>query len=125
MSRPVLAGYQPWYKTVVGTPDPSAEVQGTIYINGTSTDSYSLELRGVYEFKNPVNAGSTPALIREALLRRERERLMSILDPCAESSVAKTFPIPAPFDREQVRKGKKSGDRDIASSSLTGGQLRD
>ncbi len=74
-----LRTYTQWLKTVAGTPATDVEVQGTIFINGAGTDGYLLEMRGVVEFKNPINAGSTPALVREAMLSRERDRLLAIL----------------------------------------------
>jgi len=77
-----LRSYTPWLKTKAGTPDVDVENQGTLYINGTGTDIFGIEIRGILEFKNPIAVGSTPAekemLIKRELLR-EKTRLLAIL----------------------------------------------
>ncbi len=57
-----LQGYLPWYKTKVGTPAQEFETQGTVYVAGANAEGFALEMRGVIEFKNPVNTTSTPML---------------------------------------------------------------
>jgi len=74
-----LAGYCPWYKTIQGTPDVAEEIQGNIYVAAGSTDSYVIEVRGVIEFKGPVNPSSTPMARQMAEMRKEKDRLMKIL----------------------------------------------
>jgi len=58
-----LAGVFPWYKTVPGAADVTEELPGQIIVrcNGTSQLA-NLEIRGVMEFKDPLDAGNTPVL---------------------------------------------------------------
>jgi hypothetical protein len=79
ISKRDLASYSTWYKTVAGSPDPSLEEQGKIYLAGTTTDAFTMEVEIVYQFKSPCTTSATPAE-RGALERlRERERLLKIL----------------------------------------------
>lgn len=66
-----LAGPFPWYKTVVGTADPTEESPGLVTLAGTGTDSYTAEFRGVFEFKTSVATTNTPMSV--ALRRRIHE----------------------------------------------------
>ncbi len=76
---PALQGYLPWYKTIAGTLDSSEEIQGYIFLVGTGTEVYSLELRGICEFKNPVATGNTPQ-VRAALKRQQdKQRVLELL----------------------------------------------
>ncbi len=86
LNRKDLSGYQPWYKTVQGTPEVADEVQGVINFTGSSSDVVLCEFRGVVEFKNPVNAASTPAERRAKALEMQRKKLLSILASPAETS---------------------------------------
>lgn len=71
-----LRGYQPWYKTIVGTPDPAAEILGVLAIAGSGSDTYSLEIAGCFEFKSPIASANTPAMqAAYRLIREERIRL--------------------------------------------------
>jgi hypothetical protein len=75
-----LAGYQSWYKTIVGTPDPSVEIQGYLHAAATTTTfacflQYDIE----YQFKGPVPTGSTPAARRDAYVAKEYAKLMALL----------------------------------------------
>lgn len=80
VNRKELAGYNPWYKTVVGSPDPSTEVQGNIFvISPSGTDTYVMQLRGIVQFKGSVPTGSTPMVRQLNEMRREKERLLKIL----------------------------------------------
>jgi len=79
-----LSGYLSWYKTVIGTPDPIDEVQGAIYIVGNGVEVCTLEIRGVCSFKNQVATANTP-MLREVLLRKERERLLYILSSSSKT----------------------------------------
>ncbi len=74
-----LTSYLPWYKTVVGSPDPIVEIQGALFMVGTGTEQVVVEYRGICEFKNPIDTASTPQLRQEKLLAMERERLLRIL----------------------------------------------
>jgi hypothetical protein len=89
-----LMSYLPWYKTIVGSPDPIIEIQGAIFLNGTGTDAYAVEVRGICDFKSPINTASTPMLARQALIRKERERLLYLLTSgsTATSGVASVSP---------------------------------
>lgn len=71
-----LAGPFPWYKTVGGSADPTEESPGSIYIAGTSTDAFALEIRGVFEFKTAVAAANTPVAIK-ARQQLHRDRVTS------------------------------------------------
>ncbi len=82
-----LMSYMSWYKTVIGSPDTDVEIQGAIYLVGGSTDTIKLEVRGVFEFKNPVGPGQTP-MVRELVLARERERILKILASSPSSTTA-------------------------------------
>ncbi len=75
-----LRGYMEWYKTIVGTLDPTEEIQGAIFVAGfpASAGPVWLEFRGVFEFKNPVPTASTP-MMREAFLVKEKQRLLKLL----------------------------------------------
>jgi len=68
-----LAGPFPWYKSVAGAADPTEESPGAIYLAGTGTEAYNLEVRGVFEFKTAVSTSNTPMArqLRDAV-RRER-----------------------------------------------------
>ncbi len=87
-----LKGYLEWYKTVVGTPDPVDEVQGAIYATGTGSETVKIEFRGVCEFCTPINSGSTPAMRRERMVMRERERLLALLSqaPATHGNLAQS-----------------------------------
>jgi len=77
----VLAGYQPWYKSVAGTPETAEEVQGNIFCfnsNGAS-DSTVVELSGICEFRGAINTSSTPADRIKAARMKERDRLVALL----------------------------------------------
>ena len=58
-----LRGMQPWYKTIVGSPDPGQETLGVIAVVGTGTETYALEVRGEFEFSSPVATANTPAML--------------------------------------------------------------
>ncbi len=78
LTRSDLQGYEPWYKTVAGTPESADEVQGNLFLTGAGTDGYALEVRGTVEFKVGVNTAFTPAL-KESRDQRERERILRLL----------------------------------------------
>lgn len=68
-----LAGPLPWYKTIPGTADPTEESPGVLVVVGSASDAFSLEVRGIFEFKTSVATGNTPAAIAaRARLREER-----------------------------------------------------
>jgi hypothetical protein len=74
VTRGDLAGPFPWYKTVAGTADVTEEAPGYVVVAGNSTDTFSLEFRGVFEFKTAVGTGNTPqAFGMRAALRLQRE----------------------------------------------------
>jgi len=63
-----LAGPFPWYKSIAGTVDATEEFPGQIIVAGTTTEVYTVEIRGLLEFKTSVAAGNTPA---EVALRKQ------------------------------------------------------
>lgn len=67
-----LAGPFPWYKSLPGTADATEEAPGAIYVAGTGTDPFVLELLVVFEFKNSLATNNTPAM---AALRAQLSRL--------------------------------------------------
>lgn len=77
--RAALKSFGDWYKALVGTPDTSEEIQGTIFLAGTGTESITYEVKAVYEFKNPINSAATPAMKAAAEQERERKRLLKLL----------------------------------------------
>ncbi len=77
--RRELQGYEPWYKTVAGTPDAAQEIQGNIFIATSAATSFAIEIVGVCEFRGPVPLTSTPAMRREAALTAEYNRIMKFL----------------------------------------------
>lgn len=95
-----LASYGSWYKTVVGTPDPSEEDQGFLYVAGNTTDQYVLDLEIDYDFKTPCAIGSTPAIRLAKEVETERNRLLKILG--FGSLLPPSEPAPAPAATKKV-----------------------
>lgn len=77
--KSALASYNTWYKTVAGSPDPTEEVQGKIYLAGSSTDSYLLEYEMVYQFRTLVVTSATPAQRGAIELEKYRAQLLRVL----------------------------------------------
>ncbi len=76
-----------WFKTIQGTMDSFDEIQGIIYVTGSTTESFLLEVKGVYEFKGQADPGNTPEMRekrRLARLDRQRQLLLNILSAKAE-----------------------------------------
>ncbi len=87
---PVAESALKWYKTIQGTMDSWDEIQGIIYVTGSVTESYLLEVKGVYEFKGQADPGNTPELRekrRQARLDYQRKKLLTILASKPDSSV--------------------------------------
>jgi len=76
-----LFSYETWYKTIVGTPDPSTEIQGNIFAVNPSSGSgmVPLEIEGEFMFKNSVPTASTPQMRRDAEWRAEYLRITKAL----------------------------------------------
>jgi hypothetical protein len=79
VSKSDLAGPFPWYKTVVGTADPTEESPGLVTIAGTSTDAFVAEFRGVFEFKTSVATANTPLGVNLRRRIHEERALSAIL----------------------------------------------
>lgn len=77
--RADLAGPFPWYKTVLGTADPTEESPGQFVCVGTGTEAFLVEFKGVFEFKTSVNNANTP-LARELRARIREERIKVVRD---------------------------------------------
>lgn len=75
VSRQDLAGPLPWYKTIPGTADATEEAPGVLSVVGTGTNTFNLEIRGVFEFKTAVSTANTPAEVTLRRLIREERRL--------------------------------------------------
>jgi hypothetical protein len=84
-----LAGPLPWYKTVLGTADPTEESPGSLIVVGVGTDLVSIEVYGVFEFKTSLATANTPAVLTlrmrvrqersDAIRAREKSLLVSLL----------------------------------------------
>lgn len=90
VSPSTLKGYSVWYKSRIGTPETSEELQGTIYITGTGSETYTLELEALFEFKNALAPANAPEL-RD---KRERDRILKLL-------ALPTTPSPVGVDTQQ------------------------
>ncbi len=77
--KSALSSYADWYKTVPGTTGADVEIQGNMYLAGSGTDGFLLEMKITYLFKGPIVASATPKLRAEAALLREQQRLLRIL----------------------------------------------
>lgn len=76
-SKDELAGPLPWYKTIAGTADATEEAPGYIVLSGSTTSSFSLEFRGVMEFKTSLATANTPLAIEmRSRIREERRKAM-------------------------------------------------
>lgn len=76
VQRTDLAGPLPWYKTVPGTADPTEESPGVIAVVGTGSETFILEIRGVFEFKTACATSNTPVSVQyRNLVRTERMQL--------------------------------------------------
>ncbi len=89
-----LHGYADWYKTIVGSPDTSAEIMGNIYVRGNAAETVAVEIRGEFQFAGPANTGATPAERRELAALREKHRLMTILAYCPNSKDLSSATLP-------------------------------
>lgn len=74
-----LRSYMSWYKTIVGSPDAAEEIQGNIYIRGSSSDFYAIEIDAIMVFRDSVPTGITPAERGRIATLKEKERLLRIL----------------------------------------------
>lgn len=74
-----LAGYTNWYKTIVGTPDTSVEIQGTLYCLASGTSTWDVEIEGVIQFRGAIDPGNTPAMRLKAQYQQEYARIQKIL----------------------------------------------
>jgi hypothetical protein len=85
LNRNDLGTYQPWLKTVPGSPATDVEIQGNIFgYCALPTGTFDLELRGVCEFKDPLQDNQTPES-RARVMEKEKERLLRILSFSAGS----------------------------------------
>jgi hypothetical protein len=101
-----LSGAFPWYKTIPGTADPTEEAPGYMVLAGGTTGIYTLEMRGVFEFKDAVASGNTPAAVAmrqrihqervQLALDKERALLLKVLaqPPAVPSNQVPVGPIP-------------------------------
>lgn len=78
-----LASYQQWFKTIVGSPDPSVENQGNIFFGGSGTDGVFYEIKATYQFRVPCNTALTPMERGQKILDAERARMLNILGSAA------------------------------------------
>jgi len=97
VSRGALASYGGWYKTIPGTPATSEEIQGTIFVVPTGTQTYVLEVEGIFEFKAPVDPAATPAIRRAKQLAAEFQRLQVVCRDGPFALKSLTSPEPSPL----------------------------
>ncbi len=107
-----LSGPLPWYKSIAGAADTTEEAPGQLVVAGTGTEGFTLEIRGVVEFKVAVSAANTPAeLALRARLRSERvarekeaaqQRVLALLG-CQPASNSTTSTVILPTGRVVVR----------------------
>ncbi len=64
VNRRVLAGKQPWYKAVAGTPEAIEEIQGYFlgYTEGGTSKNVTLQVTGTIQFKGVTDSAATPPL---------------------------------------------------------------
>jgi hypothetical protein len=75
-----LHGYATWYKTIVGSPDPSTEIQGALVIlTDTNNGGFRVEVEGTVQFQELLNTSVTSAERQARMNMIERERILSIL----------------------------------------------
>jgi hypothetical protein len=89
-----IRGMFPWYKTIPGSLDPAEESCGKLYIFGSGTDKYSLEVQFWYEFRLAIDPASTPAMRYERMVLREQARLKKILSFTPASPVTQSLQPP-------------------------------
>lgn len=77
--KTALASYMSWYKTVVGSPAPDTELQGSIYLAGSGTDGYTLEIEATYQFRSLVATSATPKERGFTEMRKQREYMLRVM----------------------------------------------
>ncbi len=73
---PTFSGPFPWYHTRTGTFDVTEYQPCTIYFAGTGTNTVQVQIRVVYDFRDPIPTVSTPmeiAMRKELLLLRSEQ----------------------------------------------------
>ncbi len=100
MPKERLRGQFEWYKSVPDSGDPETETQGTIFWVGTGTDLRNTEVRGIVEFKNPVEAGVTMDRLRSRVRTEILDELKQAIAPSTpqplETCVARTGDLSTP-----------------------------
>lgn len=84
----VLKSYMPWFKTILGSPDPAEETQGNIFLRGITSDQYGIEIDAIFAFREPISTSVTPMERGKIECAREKERILRVLGTLA--------PTPAP-----------------------------
>lgn len=86
----ILKSYMPWFKTILGSPDPAEETQGNIFLRGNTTDQYAIEIDAIFEFREPLSTSVTPAERGRLECEAERVRLLRILASTTSQPAAVT-----------------------------------
>ncbi len=89
VSQSELAGPLPWYKSVNGTSDTTEEAPGYLVFAGGGTNTVTLELKAVVQFKTSVAPANTPAAI--ALLRQRRSLREAVASARARETVSRVL----------------------------------
>ncbi len=85
----VLSGYQPWYKTIAGSPDAADEQIGIFaFVADTDEEAITYEVCGVVEYKDPVSSAVTAEMqqlraklrqeARQKALEKKKEEILSV-----------------------------------------------
>jgi hypothetical protein len=72
-----LKGLIDWYKCQPDAGDVDFETMGNILVSGTTTETYYLEVEGLWEFKNPNSASVLMEKLKEQIRAEMKETLLS------------------------------------------------
>jgi hypothetical protein len=72
-----IKGQVDWYKSQPDAGDIDLEDAGNICVSGTTTETYYLEVEGLWEFKNPNNPAITLERIKDQVRAEMKETLLS------------------------------------------------
>lgn len=94
VARSNLHGYNDWFKTIAGVPDPTTEIQGYLCLMCGVAGTQYAEIRGVIQFQGPIDTASTPMLRRAAAVAKEYARFKFLMTegPLAEVTLSASTP---------------------------------
>ncbi len=103
-----LRGQLEWYKAVQDAAANEFEVQGYLSFFGTGTEAVNTIVRGVCEFKNPIDAGTAYQVVKKKVMD---EMAKELNEEYETDDVAPTSVIPVPSVRQSPRVVKTGGPR--------------